>query len=234
MSQESRSRRELIEAHVQALRRHLAELTDLLREEDGPLLSRLAERVDSLVEETAWELGMGELEWDHDAPKFDHAGLAVADLEKAGEFFIGLLGGTLHSGGTNDSAGLRSLIVKYPAGGKIELLQAVADNPVAKFVAKRGEGVHHLTFFVKDLRASIEKFERAGCKVVGADFSSPNWCEAYISPPSAHGCLVQIVQVSQAYGKSGEGITVEAVLADQWEWIDQNPRPRSLPGKSEP
>ena len=87
--------------------------------------------------------------------------------------------------------------------------------------------MHHLTFLVADLRASIARCREAGYVIVDEDYSESGWLEAYVSPRSGHGCLVQLVEAAPDYGKAVEGVTVADVLADRWEWIDQKARRRA-------
>lgn len=157
-------------------------------------------------------------------PKVDHVGIAVRDLAAAADLYVTTLGGRLVAGGTNRQAQLRTLFVELPGGGKFEFLQSLGDTPIGRFVEKRGEGVHHMTILVEDVAAATARFREAGYRMVDEDFSAANWKEVYLSPKSAMGCLLQLVQVGPDYGKPVEGITLEDVLADRWEWVDQAPR----------
>jgi len=80
---------------------------------------------------------------------------------------------------------------------------------------------------VQDLVATLVPLKAAGYRIVDEDLASPTWREAYVSPRSAHGCLVQLVQAGPDYEKPVNGITLEDVLEDRWEWVDQQPRRRS-------
>jgi 4-hydroxyphenylpyruvate dioxygenase-like putative hemolysin len=64
------------------------------------------------------------------------------------------------------------------------------------FLDKRGEGAHHMTFVVRDVRLAVERARAAGLRVVDEDFSDPRWQEAFISPRSAFGTIVQLAQSS--------------------------------------
>lgn len=156
-------------------------------------------------------------------PKVDHVGIAVRDLAAAANLYVDTLGGRIVAGGINREARLRSLFVELPGGGKFEFLQSVGDTPIGRFVEKRGEGIHHMTILVDDVVAATERFREAGYRMVDEDFSGPNWKEVYISPRSALGCLLQLVEVGPDYGKPVEGITLEDVLADRWVWVNQVP-----------
>lgn len=172
--------------------------------------------------------GLGRLESDGILPphKIDHFGVAVRDLRAATRLFTDYLGARLIAGGINFAAQLRTTFVQFPQGGKIELLQPTGVNPIHHFLEKRGEGIHHVTILVPDVAAVSAGLQAGGFRVVDEDFSAPGWKEAYISPRSAFGCVLQIVQVGSDYGEPTEGITLEDVMADRWEWVNQRPQYR--------
>ena len=192
------------------------------------VLAKLAERIEALVDEAAKDLGVtaGESAAPAAVPVIDHHGIAVNDLGRAARFFIDMLGAKLIAGGINEAAMLRTAFVQFPGGGKLELLQPTGDNPMKAYLDKRGEGIHHMTLLVKDLAGMLGPLKAAGYRIVDEDLASPTWREAYISPRTAHGCLVQLVQPGPGYDKPTVGITLEDVLADRWEWVDQQPRRR--------
>jgi len=198
-------------------------------EADTAILARMTADVDRLIDDAARALGISPADTvaAPEMPVIDHHGIAVEDLGKAAGFFINMLGGKLVAGGINEAAKLRSVFVKYPGGGKLELLQPTGDNPMKAYLAKRGEGIHHMTFLVHDLAAMLVPLKAAGYRIVDEDLSSPTWREAYVSPRTAHGCLVQLVQAGPGYEKPVPGITLEDVLEDRWEWVDQQPRRRT-------
>lgn len=192
------------------------------------VLAKLAASIGRLVDEAARELEVAPAETAAPAevPVIDHHGIAVNDLGKAARFFIDFLGAKLIAGGINEAAMLRTAFVQFPGGGKLELLQPTGDNPMRAYLDKRGEGIHHMTVLVKDLAGMLEPLKAAGYRIVDEDLASPTWREAYISPRTAHGCLVQLVQPGPGYDKPTVGITLDDVLADRWEWVDQQPRRR--------
>ena len=192
------------------------------------VLAKLAASIGRLVDEAARELEVAPAETAAPAevPVIDHHGIAVNDLGKAARFFIDFLGAKLIAGGINEAAMLRTAFVQFPGGGKLELLQPTGDNPMRAYLDKRGEGIHHMTILVKDLAGMLGPLKAAGYRVVDEDLASPTWREAYISPRTAHGCLVQLVQPGPGYDKPTVGITLDDVLADRWEWVDQQPRRR--------
>lgn len=188
---------------------------------------RLANELRGVVKASEPALGVASGEPHFATLKVDHTGIAVKDLAAAARLFVDFLGAKLTAGGINHDAELRTLFVEFPGGGKFEFLQPTGENPIHHFLEKRGEGVHHITILVRDVVDITRRLKEAGYRVVDEDFSQPGWKEAYISPRSALGCVLQLVEVSPDYGKPVDGVTIEDVLADRWEWVDQKPRRRS-------
>jgi len=204
----------------EAVQRIRAGLSD--RPAGGGLLGVLAERVSALLGEFAWEIGLLDPAEAPPGARLDHVGLVVHDLRAAATLYGGLLGGALRSGGTHRGMGVRSLHFTYPGGGKVELLQPVAPGPVADFLDARGGGPHHLTFFAPSLDDAETAFARHGIEVIGADRTAPEWQEVYLAPRTTQGCLIQVVQGPEP--PAADAVTVESVLADEWEWVDHRPR----------
>ncbi len=126
----------------------------------------------------------------------DHVGIAVADLREALAFYRDALG--LDIAAPEDVASQRVRAHFVPAGGAaLELLEATADDsPIAKYVAKRGPGLHHITLRVDDLTAALARLKAHGVRLIdetprpGAHGSRV----AFIHPASAHGVLVELKQ----------------------------------------
>ena len=128
--------------------------------------------------------------------KIEHLGIAVHDLEVSNALFEKILGVPHYKIEEVASEGVKTSFFK--AGlNKIELLQALDDNsPVAKFLAKRGEGVHHIAFAVDDIVAEIERLTHEGFAVLnkipkkGAD----NKLVAFLHPKGTNGVLIELCQ----------------------------------------
>ena len=130
------------------------------------------------------------------AVRLDHVGIAVTDIDGALGFWRDALGLNLEP--AEDVASQRVRAHFMPAGGAaIELLEATApDSPIAKFAAKRGPGLHHVTFEVPDIAAALEKLKARGVKLLD-DAARPGAhgsLVAFIHPSSAHGALVELKQ----------------------------------------
>jgi methylmalonyl-CoA/ethylmalonyl-CoA epimerase len=134
--------------------------------------------------------GLGVLELDHTA-------IAVRSIDEAVVLYRDLLGGEPVEYVERPNAVFRTLLLRYPNGAGIELISPVGDTGfVHEFIQRRGEGVHHITFVVADIERAVAVARAARLRVVGEDFSDPTWQEAFISPRSAHGTIVQIAQTT--------------------------------------
>lgn len=124
--------------------------------------------------------------------KLDHIGIAVSNLDDAIKFFSETLGAALFHRGDNPQAGYK--LAELDLGGMIfELLEPLGENSfLHKFLEKRGEGLHHLTFNVPDSKDKVAELKSQGVRMVDETQWSPTSYEAFISPRSAHGVLIQI------------------------------------------
>lgn len=128
--------------------------------------------------------------------RLDHVGIAVRDLDRALGFFRGALG--LHIEESEDVASQRVRAHFLPAGEpKLELLEATAaDSAIAKYIDKRGPGLHHIAFRVDDIGAALEMLKARGVRLIdevprpGAEGA----LVAFIHPAAAHGVLVELKQ----------------------------------------
>ena len=128
--------------------------------------------------------------------KIEHIGIAVKDLKEAGKTYETLLNTLCYKTERVESEGVETAF--YQVGeSKIELLGATRDDsPVAKFIKKRGEGIHHIAFLVKDIEAEMKRLKEEGYQLLnekpkkGAD----NKLVAFLHPKSANGVLVELCQ----------------------------------------
>ncbi|MFN8523948.1 MAG: VOC family protein [Chloroflexota bacterium] len=127
----------------------------------------------------------------------DHTAIAVRSIESALPLYRDLLGGEPFEYSQRPSQSFHTMVLHYPNGAAVELIAPLGETGfVQDFLSKRGEGVHHLTYLVADIRASVQAARAAGFRVVGEDFSRPEWSEAFISPRDAHGTIVQLAQTN--------------------------------------
>jgi hypothetical protein len=85
------------------------------------------------------------------------------------------------------------------AGGRLELLEPVADGFLTRFLKTHGEGPHHLTFTVPDLATAVGQVRSLGMTVVGESYGNPAWREAFVMPDAVHRTVVQLAQTDAPY-----------------------------------
>lgn len=128
--------------------------------------------------------------------KIEHIGIAVKELAKADEVFSKLFNQQPYKKEAVESESVTTSF--YQLGeSKIELLEATDPNSaIYKFIEKRGEGIHHIAFEVKDIEAEIERLKGEGFQMIhdfpkdGAD----NKRIAFLHPKSTSGVLVELCQ----------------------------------------
>lgn len=128
--------------------------------------------------------------------KVEHIGIAVADVDEANKLFEALLGQAPYKEEKVESEGVHtSFFIEDHT--KIELLGATReDSPIAKFVGRKGAGMHHIAFAVDDIHAEMARLRAAGFELLnekpkaGAD----NKLICFVHPKSAGGVLVELCQ----------------------------------------
>lgn len=128
--------------------------------------------------------------------KIEHLGVAVKDLEAAMKTYVALFGQAAYKVESVESEGVKTAF--FAAGpNKIELLEGTReDSPIAKYVSKRGEGLHHVAFDVEDIEAEMSRLEKAGFRLLndkpkdGAD----NKLVVFLHPKDSHGVLIELCQ----------------------------------------
>ncbi|WP_347373586.1 methylmalonyl-CoA epimerase [Aequorivita sp. Q41] len=128
--------------------------------------------------------------------KIEHIGIAVKNIVEANKVYEALLGSAPYKSEKVAKEGVETSFFRC-GESKIELLEATnPDSPIAKFIAKRGEGIHHIAFAVKDINAEMERLKKEGFILLndipkkGAD----NKLVAFLHPKSANGVLVELCQ----------------------------------------
>jgi methylmalonyl-CoA/ethylmalonyl-CoA epimerase len=127
--------------------------------------------------------------------KLEHIGIAVKNLDDANTTFAKLLGREHYKIEEVPSEGVRTSFFEV-GGVKIELLESRrGDSPVAKFIEKRGEGIHHLAFQVKDISDSINQYRHQGFEVIGLPKpGADNKVICFLHPKSTSGVLIELCQ----------------------------------------
>ena len=126
----------------------------------------------------------------------EHVAVAVEDLEEPARFFHELLG--IGSRRTEEVADQQVLTDIFDTGaGKVEFLKATSDNsPIAKFLEKRGPGIHHIAFQVDDLRAWLEYLKGQGVELIDEEprLGTGGCLTAFLHPRSTASVLVELCQ----------------------------------------
>ncbi|MCF8255567.1 MAG: methylmalonyl-CoA epimerase [Bacteroidia bacterium] len=126
--------------------------------------------------------------------KIEHIGIAVKDLEKSEALFNALLNQTPYKREVVESESVQTVF--YQSGpNKIELLQALApESAIAKYIDKKGEGIHHIAFAVDDIVAELARLKDAGFQLIhetpkeGADGK----LIAFLHPKDTNGVLIEL------------------------------------------
>lgn len=131
--------------------------------------------------------------------KIEHIGIAVKDLETSNRLFASLFGSPHYKIEEVASEGVKTSFFKS-GPNKIELLEATnPDSPIAKFIEKKGEGIHHIAFLVQDIYAEIVRLKSEGFVVLndspkkGAD----NKLVVFLHPKTTNGVLIELCQEIQ-------------------------------------
>lgn len=128
--------------------------------------------------------------------KIEHIGIAVKDISASNELFKKLFGEQHYKVEEVESEGVKTSFFRI-GKNKIELLEATKENsPIAKFIEKKGEGVHHIAFDVENIEEEIKRLKEEGFVVLndipkkGAD----NKLVAFLHPKTTNGVLIELCQ----------------------------------------
>ena len=128
--------------------------------------------------------------------KIEHIGIAVKNLDNSNELFSKLFGVPSYKTETVESEHVKTSFFKVGTH-KIELLEATNDaSAIAKFIDKKGEGIHHIAFDVKDVEKSIAERQEMGFELINAKpkDGADNKSIAFLHPRSTNGVLVELCQ----------------------------------------
>ena len=125
----------------------------------------------------------------------DHLGIAVRSLDAALEFYEKQLGFAVGLRETVEQERVR--VAMLPAGGsRIELLEATEpDSVIAKFIEKRGEGLHHVAVKVPDLAGTVERLKAGGARLLNDPRpGAGGHLYVFVHPSSTGGVLLELIQ----------------------------------------
>ncbi len=128
--------------------------------------------------------------------KIEHIGIAVKDLETSNDLFAKLFGAPHYKVESVASEGVNTSFFQV-GPNKIELLEASnPDSPIAKFIEKRGEGIHHIAYDVADIRAEMKRLESEGFTLLNAEpkKGADNKLVCFLHPKTTNGVLIELCQ----------------------------------------
>jgi len=128
--------------------------------------------------------------------EIDHVAIAVSDLDAAIAWYRDALGAEVEHRETVERDGVEEAMLAV-ADSYVQLLTATRDDsPVARFLERRGEGLHHIGYRVEDCAAALERMVRAGATPIdeAPRPGSRNTTIAFVHPKGAFGTLIELVQ----------------------------------------
>ncbi len=128
--------------------------------------------------------------------KIEHIGIAVKDLDASNQLFEKLFGTPHYKIEEVATEGVRTSFFKT-GPNKIELLEATnKDGPIAKFIDRKGEGVHHIAFSVENIKQEIARLKNEGFTVLNEEpkKGADNKWVAFLHPKTTNGVLVELCQ----------------------------------------
>ena len=128
--------------------------------------------------------------------RIEHLGIAIKSLETSDHLFAKLLGKTPYKQEAVEREGVKTSFFMV-GESKIELLEATnPESPIAKFIDKKGEGIHHIAFAVEDIKAEIERLKAEGFDFISEEpkDGADNKLVVFLHPKSTNGVLVELCQ----------------------------------------
>jgi methylmalonyl-CoA/ethylmalonyl-CoA epimerase len=145
--------------------------------------------------------------------RIDHIGIACTDLTEKIAFYESVFGLTVVSREENDAQGVREAMLQIadaPAGSSyIQLLEPLsADTPVGRFIARRGEGVHHVGYGVADISGALAAIGATGVRLLDARprHGSMGASIAFLHPKDVGGVLTELVQARTCEDKPRQDV----------------------------
>jgi methylmalonyl-CoA epimerase len=124
-----------------------------------------------------------------------HVAMAVEDLDEAVATYERLLGARVELRGRMEDQGVEAVYLRV-GSGRVELVSPLAqDSPVGRFLAKRGPGMHHVAFEVRDVAAAAGELAGAGAEVIDAEPRNGLGGHevSFVHPDSLHGVLAEVI-----------------------------------------
>ena len=131
-----------------------------------------------------------------DINNIEHIGIAVKNLEKSIKYYENVLGLKCYRIEEVDEQKVKTAFFRV-GSTKIELLEPIGgDGPISKFIEKRGEGVHHIAFAVKDIEGSLKEVESKGIELINKEpvKGAENLQVAFLHPKTTFGVLTEFCE----------------------------------------
>lgn len=128
--------------------------------------------------------------------KIEHIGIAVKDLKQSNDLFTKLYGKSFYKVESVESEGVSTSFFML-GESKIELLEATGENSaIAKFIEKKGEGVHHIAFDVDDIYAEMDRLQKEGFDLINKEpkKGADNKLICFLHPKTTNGVLIELCQ----------------------------------------
>lgn len=133
--------------------------------------------------------------------RIDHVGIACHDLEAKIRLFAGLFELEVVARETNEEQGVKEAMLRVAGDSYIQLLEPLSeDSPVGRFLARRGEGVHHVAFGVGDAAVAMEELAAKGVRLLDETprRGSMGSSIAFLHPKDLGGVLTELVQAAHS------------------------------------
>jgi methylmalonyl-CoA/ethylmalonyl-CoA epimerase len=131
--------------------------------------------------------------------RLDHVSIGVNDFQAAQRLFVEVLGGEpLRDVGSNADENFRWTTFNL-GGKKVELVSPITPGKggVGRYLAKHGEGYHHISISVENLDEAVRHFESRGLRVLAYNTDNPDWKHCYLHPQDTHGALIQVFEENE-------------------------------------
>jgi len=128
--------------------------------------------------------------------QIEHLGIAVKNLEQSNDLFTKLFGKPPYKTEQVASQNVSTSFFMI-ADSKIELLEATSmDSPIAKFIEKKGEGIHHIAFLVSDIYAEMKRLQSEGFNLLSQEptLGADNKLICFLHPKNTNGVLIELCQ----------------------------------------
>jgi len=128
--------------------------------------------------------------------KIEHIGIAVKNIEESNSLFAKLFARQPYKTEVVESEGVSTSFFQM-GDSKIELLEATnPDSAIAKFIEKRGEGIHHIAFEVEDIYADMKRLEAEGFQLINKEpkAGADNKLVCFLHPKGTNGVLIELCQ----------------------------------------